>query len=47
MVSSFEQAGAQLAGVAARQTDLQRAVAAGWLASRNDEPTTIAGMPRS
>ncbi|MGH3834841.1 MAG: hypothetical protein ACRDSF_03915 [Pseudonocardiaceae bacterium] len=31
MVSSFEQAGAQLAGVAARQTDLQRAVAAGEL----------------
>ncbi len=31
MVSSFEQAGAQLAGVAAQQTDLQRAVAAGEL----------------
>ncbi|MGH3753394.1 MAG: hypothetical protein ACRDRP_11970 [Pseudonocardiaceae bacterium] len=33
MTGSFEQAGAQLAGVAAQQTDLQRAVAAGelWL----------------
>ncbi len=33
MANSFEQAGAQLAGVAAQQTDLQRAVAAGelWL----------------
>ncbi|MGH3812258.1 MAG: hypothetical protein ACRDUV_07340 [Pseudonocardiaceae bacterium] len=31
MLSRFEQAGAQLAGVAARQTDLQRAVAAGEL----------------
>lgn len=31
MASSFEQAGAQLADVAAQQTDLQRAVAAGEL----------------
>ncbi len=31
MASSFEQAGAQLAGVAQQQTDLQRAVAAGEL----------------
>lgn len=30
-MSSFEQAGAQLAGVVAQQTDLQRAVAAGEL----------------
>ena len=30
-MSNFEQAGAQLAGVAAQQTDLQRAVAAGEL----------------